>query len=244
MPIPGTSNNIGAPHILATFMHRTQVFVVPLLRHVFQPSIFFFFSTLIKVNQRMHSNIPCKRDKLRLIQATESLYWLVSECDNRSSTLHRRALGRVWETHTKMLTASVKSEVHRAAEHGTGETRGSEQSADKPGVFSSKACQHLKVLVELWPSPGTLRQASGSGSECRTVRGEKHEVITGAITRWALNCGVGDTLNQSLTWTGARRKSVLGWQLLIRTKSIQLCGRKQHIRTLTNHFIQRLQTPK
>lgn len=68
-----------------------------------------------------------------------------------------------------MLTPSVKSEVHRAAEDRRGKTRGSRRSADKPGVFSSKACQHLKVLVELWPSPGTLRQASGSGAECRTV---------------------------------------------------------------------------
>lgn len=58
----------------------------------------------------------------------------------------------------KLLTSSVKSEVHKATEDRKGETTGKERSADKLGVFSSNACQHLKVLVELSLSPGTCRQ--------------------------------------------------------------------------------------
>lgn len=55
---------------------------------------------------------------------------------------------------TQMLTPSVKPEVRRAVE-GSRETWGKERSADKPWVFSSNACQHLKALVGLSSSPGT-----------------------------------------------------------------------------------------
>ena len=54
----------------------------------------------------------------------------------------------------KMLTSSVESEVQRER----GDYREGVKSADKLGVFSSNACQHLKVLEELSLSPGTRRQ--------------------------------------------------------------------------------------
>lgn len=75
-----------------------------------------------------------------------------------------------------MLTSSVKSEVQRDTEDRKGRLQGRSELltnfADKLGVFSSNACQHLKVLVELSLSPGTCRQPQALILNAEQFRGK------------------------------------------------------------------------
>lgn len=187
----------------------------------------------------MTSKIPYKRDNLRLIQSLTPFFvrpWFYSV-----TTGAPRCTGGCWAAFERHIQ---RCWLHLWSQRCAGlprMERGRLEGANKVLTNREFSVQkHVSTWKCLWSSGRALGRRGRPLALARNAeqfRGEKHEVITGVITRWALNCGGGDTLMQSLTWTTARRKPVLGLRLLIRTRSIQVCLGTQHVSMFSDPIV-------